>query len=154
MVLQFRQATKLAGGLTGSDACPPLTLAPLQSSVPWPVSAPRSGICSELRSPLALRAVGLAIVAFDIRLLYAGHPLQPVVPPVPLQCPPPGHDPSGSWSAATKVPLPLTDWPSELVAEAGDMLLGSVRGGSARSVLDGDRSLFKLPGRNERRALR
>ena len=36
-------------------------------------------------------------------LLNAGHPLQPSAPPVPLHRPPPGHDPTSVWSAATYV---------------------------------------------------
>ena len=31
---------------------------------------------------------------FATRLLYAGHPLHPSAPPVPLHLPPPGHVPS------------------------------------------------------------
>lgn len=37
---------------------------------------------------------------FATRLLYAGHPLHPSAPPVPLHLPPPGHVPSPA-SAAT-----------------------------------------------------
>ena len=34
-------------------------------------------------------------VVLDTRLLKAGQPLHPSAPPVPLQCPPPGHEPVG-----------------------------------------------------------
>lgn len=37
----------------------------------------------------------------EIRLLSAGHPSQAARPPVPLQRPPPGHDPCVTWSAET-----------------------------------------------------
>lgn len=36
-----------------------------------------------------------------ILLLYAGHPLQPTAPPVPLQRPPPGHVPRGIAAAGS-----------------------------------------------------
>lgn len=45
----------------------------------------------------------LKLALFETRLLYAGHPLHPSAPPVPLHLPPPGHDPVGVWSAATYV---------------------------------------------------
>lgn len=43
----------------------------------------------------------LRLALLAIRLLYAGHPLHPSAPPVPLQRPPPGHVPFGVRSAAT-----------------------------------------------------
>lgn len=37
----------------------------------------------------------LRLALLETRLLYAGQPLQPSAPPVPLHLPPPGHDPDG-----------------------------------------------------------
>jgi hypothetical protein len=45
----------------------------------------------------------LRLALFDIRLLYAGQPLQPSAPPVPLHFPPPGHVPDEVWSSVTYV---------------------------------------------------
>lgn len=46
-------------------------------------------------------------VVLETRLLNAGQPLHPSAPPVPLQCPPPGHEPVGIWLADTYVALSL-----------------------------------------------
>lgn len=53
--------------------------------------------------------VTLMLALLDIRLLYAGQPLQPSAPPVPLQWPPPGHVPELAWSAATYVAPGVAD---------------------------------------------
>ena len=45
----------------------------------------------------------LTLALFANRLLYAGQPLHPSAPPVPLQRPPPGQVPADIWSAVTKV---------------------------------------------------
>jgi hypothetical protein len=38
-------------------------------------------------------ALATTLVVFATRLLNAGHPPQASVPPAPLHCPPPGHEP-------------------------------------------------------------
>jgi hypothetical protein len=43
----------------------------------------------------------LRLALLETRLLYAGQPLHPSAPPVPLHLPPPGQDPDAVWSAAT-----------------------------------------------------
>lgn len=43
------------------------------------------------------------LALFATLLLYAGQPLQPSAPPVPLQRPPPGHVPEGVQSSVTYV---------------------------------------------------
>jgi hypothetical protein len=43
----------------------------------------------------------LRLALLETRLLYAGQPLHPSAPPVPLHLPPPGQDPEAVWSAAT-----------------------------------------------------
>jgi len=44
-------------------------------------------------------AAALNAALLDTRLLKAGHPLQPACPPVPLQIPPPGHEPACTCAA-------------------------------------------------------
>lgn len=46
-------------------------------------------------------AAALSTALLDTRLLNAGQPLQPACPPVPLQIPPPGHEPACTWAAGT-----------------------------------------------------
>jgi hypothetical protein len=38
-------------------------------------------------------ALAITLVVFATRLLNAGHPPHASVPPAPLHCPPPGHEP-------------------------------------------------------------
>lgn len=52
------------------------------------------------------------------RLLYAGHPLQPSAPPVPLQRPPPGHEPLVLCSAAIYVAVDGVYCAGEKVGDA------------------------------------
>lgn len=56
-----------------------------------------------------------------MRLLYAGQPSQPSAPPVPLQLPPPGHDPCGRQA------------PLVAVCEPGDTLRAPEPGSGAES---------------------
>ena len=77
----------------------------------WMCNAPMS--IGAARSSAVPSGCGLAVddplwhfstfrlAVFEMRLLYAGQPLHPSAPPVPLHLPPPGHDPVGVWSAAT-----------------------------------------------------
>jgi hypothetical protein len=86
---------------------------------------------------------------FATRLLYAGQPLHPSAPPVPLHRPPPGQDPVGIWSAATYVApatFPVIDWAQGF----GDVFSGDFLG-TVDTVVGGR---FKLVGRDEFRALR
>jgi hypothetical protein len=59
------------------------------------------------------------LALFATLLLYAGQPLQPSAPPVPLQRPPPGHVPEGVWSSVTYV-APGTFGNSGALALAND----------------------------------
>lgn len=74
------------------------------------------------------------LALFAILLLYAGQPLHPSAPPVPLHRPPPGQLPLGVCSAVTYV-APLTldepDWapfPADLSAALGVPLATILRG--------------------------
>jgi hypothetical protein len=92
-------------------------------------------------------------VVFDIRLLNAGQPLHPSAPPVPLQCPPPGHEPFGIAPADTYVDLLCC--PVKSVA-GGDMLrwcswTSISEPGAEPGFEDG---LFRLVGREIFRAFR
>lgn len=75
-----------------------------------------------------------------MRLLYAGHPLHPSAPPVPLQRPPPGHVPFGMWSAATYFAPAVLGTTCELGAAGEDLSefddgpFGTVVGGRFRFV--------------------
>ena len=73
-----------------------------------------------LLARLADKCETMTCVVLETRLLNAGQPLQPSAPPVPLQCPPPGHEPEGIWFAGTYVDLPFCTEPS---AAVGDRLL-------------------------------
>lgn len=46
-------------------------------------------------------AAAVSTALLDTRLLNAGQPLQPACPPVPLQIPPPGHEPACTCAAGT-----------------------------------------------------
>lgn len=84
------------------------------------------------------RTLRLALLA--TRLLYAGQPLQPSAPPVPLHRPPPGQVPFGVWSAATYL-APAACWTACGLASLGDVEpvadcdpLGTIVGGRFRLV--------------------
>lgn len=64
---------------------------------------------------------------FETRLLYAGQPLHPSAPPVPLHLPPPGHVPVGIWSAATYV-APGVLFGNSGTLDFGESLTGVCRG--------------------------
>lgn len=82
-------------------------------------------------------------VLLAILLLYAGHPLQPTAPPIPLQRPPPGHVPRGiseaasCFAAADELDAVA---PCELLLATGEDLSGCI----LDTVVGG---LFKLVGR-------
>jgi hypothetical protein len=79
-------------------------------------------ICELTASVVDCRPCGRVKCAlFETLLLNAGHPLHPSAPPVPLHLPPPGHEPSEVWSAATYV-APAAVW---LGAHLGGETLGS-----------------------------
>lgn len=84
------------------------------------------------------------MLSFETRLLYAGQPLQPSAPPVPLQRPPPGHVPDGVFSAATYV-APAT-LGAESCPEPPAFGEAVTRGGSAETTLGG---FFRFVGRAE-----
>jgi hypothetical protein len=54
------------------------------------------------------------------RLLNAGHPLHAVLPPVPSQCPSPGHVPRGVWEVVA------ADAMTEAAAEEDSVGIGNV----------------------------
>lgn len=91
-------------------------------------------------------------VVFETRLFNAGQPLHPSAPPVPLQCPPPGHEPVGIWFAETYVALPLGPCS---VADGDRLCLSS---GTSLLGLTADTGigagLFKLVGRDVLRAFK
>ena len=91
-------------------------------------------------------------VLFEILLLYAGHPLQPVAPPVPLHWPPPGQVPVGAWLAAIYVDLPACAGPS---AMDGERLLWSSPPSKSEpgADTDADGGRLKLVGLDVFRAL-
>jgi hypothetical protein len=72
---------------------------PASSPLPWP----GTGDFCALAEPQGFLPWTLILALFDTLLLYAGHPLQPSAPPVPLQRPPPGQLPEGVWSSVTYV---------------------------------------------------
>lgn len=89
-----------------------------------------------------------SMLSFETRLLYAGQPLQPSAPPVPLQRPPPGQVPDGVFSAATYVAPATLGAVSWLEAPGFG---GFARGGSAETTLGG---FFRFVGRAEFLALK
>ncbi len=78
------------------------------------------------------------LALFEMRLLYAGQPLHPSAPPVPLHLPPPGHDPVGVWSAATYVaPGVFGNWGALAFGDSlkdGRGVLATTLGGRLRAV--------------------
>lgn len=92
-------------------------------------------------------------MVFETRLLKAGQPLQPSAPPVPLQCPPPGHEPVGIWFADIYVDLPFSPAPS---AVEGDTLLRSsgVSISEPGADIEVDGGLLRFVGRDVLRAFR
>jgi hypothetical protein len=90
-------------------------------------------VCSDsgigISSPVAIGSgasdldgtrVWLACALFGSRLLNAGQPLHPSAPPVPLHCPPPGHEPSPI------VPSQELCVATNRFIAAGEVLLGGV----------------------------
>ena len=59
--------------------------------------------CADLAAEGVPHLNMLRLALLDMRLLYAGQPLHPSAPPVPLHFPPPGHVPDEVWSSATYV---------------------------------------------------
>lgn len=91
-------------------------------------------------------------VVFETRLFNAGQPLHPSAPPVPLHCPPPGHEPVGIWFADTYVALPLGPCSvpdgDKLCLSSGASLLGVATDTGIGA------GLFKLVGRDVLRAFK
>ena len=92
-------------------------------------------------------------VVFETRLLKAGQPLHPSAPPVPLQCPPPGHEPAGIWFADMYVDLPFCAAPSTV---DGDTLLRSsgVSISEPGADIEVEGGLLRLVGRDVLRAFK
>lgn len=68
----------------------------------------------------------LKLALLETLLLYAGQPLHPSAPPVPLHLPPPGQDPDAVWSAATY--LATGAFGNNGTWAFGDSLTGGCRG--------------------------
>ena len=114
----------------------------LQDSSPFPFDKTVDGSCGFMKgllspcnacvlasafsssfSPFSARfKAWLDCAFFESLLLYAGQPLQPSAPPVPLQRPPPGHDPPVvlCWTASMVLPVGIVPFDRE-----GDVLCRS-----------------------------
>ena len=70
----------------------------------------------------------------EILLLYAGQPLQPSAPPVPLQRPPPGHDPPPLWRDTLSAVRVLATVPLD---NEGDVLCRCSVGSDSEAGVEG-----------------